>query len=164
MTLVWEKCNEFQLPLWVAAVDFRNAFDTVEHDSMWSALSTMGVPRAYIRVFAKLYSDQVGIVVTDRESRRFAMKRGTKQGDPTSPNIFNAVLEYALADAQQEWRRKGWGIDVGGGRIHTLCNLRFADDVLLLAGSRRQLECMLEDLARRTATVGLEIHFGKSTV
>lgn len=129
MTLVWEKCNEFQLPLWVAAVDFRKAFDTVEHDSMSSALSTMGAPSAYIRVFAKLYSDQVGIVVTDRESRRFAMKRGTKQGDPTSPNIFNAFLEYALADAEQEWRRKGWGIDVGGGRIHTLCNLRFADDV-----------------------------------
>ena len=117
MTIIWEQCHEFQLPVWIAAVDFRKAFDTVEHPSLWAALSEMGVPQAYIRAFAKLYKDQYGIVVTDMESRQFEIKPGTKQGDPTSPNFFSAVLEYALADAQKEWREKGWGLDVGTGRL-----------------------------------------------
>ena len=164
MTIIWEQCNEFQLPVWIAAVDFTKAFDTVEHASLWAALSEMGVPQAYIRVFAKLYKDQYGIVVTDKESRKFEIKRGTKQGDPTSPNLFNAVLEYALADAQKEWRKKGWGLDVGTGRLQTLCNLRFAGDVLLFASSKYQLKCMLEELAKRTKDVGLEIHRGKTKI
>ena len=55
--MIWEKCNEFNLPLWAAAIDFKKAFDTVEHDGIWGALDKMGVPKAYIKVFAKMYSD-----------------------------------------------------------------------------------------------------------
>ena len=54
MTIIWEQCNEFQLPVWIAAVDFKKAFDTVEHASLWAALSEMSVPQTFIRVFAKL--------------------------------------------------------------------------------------------------------------
>eukprot|EP00973_Karenia_brevis_P028267 3894935-Karenia_brevis.AAC.1 len=31
-TCLEEKAHEFQLPLWLAAIDFRKAFDTVEHN------------------------------------------------------------------------------------------------------------------------------------
>jgi hypothetical protein len=118
----------------------------------------------YIRIFAQIYRQQSGVVVTDTESRTFKIQRGTKQGDPSSPNIFNAVLEYALAEAQQSWRRKGWGIDIGRGRLNALCNLRFADDIMLLATSRQQLQTMLNDVIRRAAQVGLSIHFGKTSI
>ena len=42
-----EKHSEFQLPLWVAAIDFRKAFDCVEHDSLWAALEELNVPGVY---------------------------------------------------------------------------------------------------------------------
>ena len=77
-TTIWEKCKEFNLPLWSAATDFWKAFDTVEHSSIWSALEVMGVPSAYIKVFAKLYSGQVGTVITDGESKKFEIRQGTK--------------------------------------------------------------------------------------
>ena len=62
--------GEYQLPLWVAAVDFQKAFDTVEHTSIWEALRSMGVPAAYIRVLASLYKGQRGTVVTTRSVSR----------------------------------------------------------------------------------------------
>lgn len=97
---VWEKRNEFNLPLWVAAIDFSKAFDCVEHASIWKALDGMGVPRAYIKVMTKLYADQTGVAVTDKESKTFSTIRGTKQGDPSSPIIFNALLENVIVDVQ----------------------------------------------------------------
>ena len=35
ITLLAEKMNEYNLPLWVVAVDFRKAFDTINHGSLW---------------------------------------------------------------------------------------------------------------------------------
>ena len=55
-----------------------------------------------------------------------------------------------------------WRVDVGGGR--RLTNLRFADDVLLVAESAAKLQEMLADLADAAAQVGLELHFGKTKV
>jgi hypothetical protein len=69
-----------------------------------------------------------------------------------------------MVDVQAAWRAKGWGVDVGAGRKSALCNLRFADDVLLLATSKAQLRQMLEDVIKATATVGLELHFGKTVI
>jgi hypothetical protein len=161
---IWEKCNEFNLPLWVAAIDFSKAFDCVGHACIRKALDDMGVPRAYIKVMTKLYADQTGVVVTDKESKTFSIRWGTKQGDPSSPIIFNAVLENVMVDVQAAWREKGWGLDLGAGRKSALCNLRFADDVLLLATSKEQLRQMLEDVIKATAAAGLELHFGKTVI
>ena len=61
-----------------------------------------------------------------------------------------------------KWAREGGGVEVGGGR--RLTNLRFADDVLLVAASAAKLQEMLADLADAAAQVGLELHFGKTKV
>jgi hypothetical protein len=47
LVLLVERSFEFQQPLWIAMVDYRKAFDTVEHSSMWKALDSAGVPGAY---------------------------------------------------------------------------------------------------------------------
>jgi hypothetical protein len=133
IVLLAEKASEFQLPIWVAAIDFQKAFDTVDHRGIWSALSKMGVPLVYIRTLALMYRDQSGEIITDKVSKRFKIRRGTKQGDPLSPKIFNAVLEKVLHDPQNQWRSKGWGVQVGADESSRLCNLRFADDLLLVA-------------------------------
>eukprot|EP00973_Karenia_brevis_P018771 2573167-Karenia_brevis.AAC.1 len=63
-----------------------------------------------------------------------------------SPLLFNAVLEQAIRQVQPKWRQKGWGIRLGDETKDLLTNLRFADDILLLASSRRQLERMINEL------------------
>lgn len=164
MALLIEASVEFNVPLWACAVDFRKAFDTVSHGLLWEALADQGVPKAYIRILAKLYENQVGRIVADRTSKEYKIRRGTKQGDPMSPKLFNAVLEKAVGSIQKEWRKKGFGICFGDNNEDRLCTLRFADDLILLASSKNQLKKMLCDLSVAARGVGLELHFGKTKV
>ena len=97
-----------------------------------------------------------------RESRAFRITRGTKQGDPVSPPLFNAVLEKAMTKIKAKWLQKGWGIRVGPYPGDLLQNLRFADDVLLVAKSIKVLKQMLADLSVAAGEVGLELHMGKT--
>ncbi|GBP25130.1 Retrovirus-related Pol polyprotein from type-1 retrotransposable element R2 [Eumeta japonica] len=48
-----------------------------------------------------------------------------RQGDPLSPKLFNAVLEYAFR--RLNW--KNYGININGNPLN---HLRFTDDTLLL--------------------------------
>ena len=54
--LLVEKSYEHQVSTWVAALDFRKAFDSVEHFGLWEALSAQGVPLEYISLLQDLYS------------------------------------------------------------------------------------------------------------
>eukprot|EP00959_Pyramimonas_sp_CCMP1952_P015857 335302-Pyramimonas_sp.AAC.2 len=105
---------EFNLDLWVAAVDFEKAFDSVKHASFWSALRGQGVPGSYITVMIKLCGDQTRQVVSDRDSEAFPLQRGTKQGGPMSPSLFNAVLEDAMRKLKKQWRAKRCGVKIDG--------------------------------------------------
>ena len=88
VTMLYEKCHEWGGSLWIAAVDFKKAFDTVEHEYLWRSLSDADVPGEYIDVSKRLYALQVGTIVADQESQPFKICRGTKQGDPISPPLL----------------------------------------------------------------------------
>ena len=79
-----EKTEEWRREMWVAVVDFMKAFDSIEHDAIWKALSRQGVHDGYIQILKNLYRRQHGQVKTDKQSRLFQISRGTKQGDPLS--------------------------------------------------------------------------------
>jgi hypothetical protein len=78
-----------------------------------------------------------------------------------SPKIFNAALEGIFRKIQPLWRERGWGVQAGD---QLLCNLRFADDVVLIASSKYQVTRMLEDLMTAAADTGLQIHLGKTKI
>ena len=59
------------------------------------------------------------------------MVQGTKQGNPLSTILFNAVLEDIFGEIKIFWNEKQIGEDVSLGITEILQNLRFADDVLL---------------------------------
>ena len=148
MVLLIEAHREFNQPLWVCTVDFQKAFDSVEHFALWEALAEQGVDGQYIKLTAILYDGQVGKIRGPPSSKAFYIRRGTKQGDPMSPKIFNVVLEDVFRKIQPRWQQAGWGVKVGD---RLLCNLRFADDVVMLAASKSQATHMLEDLMSAAA-------------
>ena len=116
---------------------------------------------------ARLYHGQVGFVSLDGIlSKAFEIRRGTKQGDPLSPALFNAVLEDGLRKIKSKWHKKSseYAIAVGETGADILTNLRFADDLLLMASSKKQIKEILEDLVASAGGVGLEIHVGKTKV
>ena len=162
VTMLYETCAEWNMPLWIAAIDFKKAFDTVEQGDIWTALEEQGIPPQYVNVFKRLYADQTGTVIAKRTSRTFSITRGTKQGDPVSLALFNAVLEKAITKVKSIWMAKGFGIRIGPFQEDILSNLQFADDVFLLAKSIKTLRKIIKDLEAAVGEVGLEMHMGKT--
>ena len=113
----------------------------------------------------KIYKDQKASVRTDAECNMFEIRKGTKQGDPLSSLLFNTVLQNSLKEVTQRWqKKKGMGIYLSDHDHDCLTNLRFADDVLLFATSKEQLQKMLYEFKESTEKVGLRIHPGKTKV
>ena len=73
-------------------------------DYSWSSLQYCGIKPAYVRLLQRLYSQQEGTVLTDKESDVFPIKRGTKQGDPLSSLLFNTVLQFFLENDLKRWQ------------------------------------------------------------
>ena len=158
ITLLAEKCNEFNIPLWIATLDFRKAFDSIEHSSIWSSLIAQGVPPCYVQTLSKLYAGQYASVQSDARSRAFPIQKGTKQGDPISPLIFNSVLEEVMRETKSRWARNKFGLQLGHGRESTLTNFRFADDIILIGRSLPQIKKMIADVSEVGGRVGLQLH------
>ena len=93
------KCAEWGCALWCASLDLRNAFDRVNHESLFAVLDAAGMPGAYVSLLRSLYTSQTGAV---RDGRPFHIRRGVKQGDVLSPLLFNVALEYAL----DKWKQR----------------------------------------------------------
>ena len=162
--ILQERSHEWQRPLWVSAVDFKKAFDTINHDGLWQALTHQHVPQQYIHLLQRLYADQTAAVETDKLSRPFDIQRGVKQGDPLSSLLFNALLEDTFRTLKQQWSARDYGIRLGHTRSTQLTNLRFADDVLLFATTLPQLTSMLNSLHDVAAHNGLQLHPDKTVI
>ena len=157
-----QRCREWGVPLYISTIDFTKAFDSIKHSALWKSLRFYGVKPAYIKLLQRLYSQQEGTVLTDKESDVFSIKRGTKQGDPLSSLLFNTVLQYSLEEDLKRWQEKRKGIKLSDANEDCLTNLRFADDVLLFSTSLEKLREMLCEFKISTEAVGLGIHPDKT--
>eukprot|EP00973_Karenia_brevis_P025696 3544516-Karenia_brevis.AAC.1 len=39
-SIIQERARDYQLDIWMAAVDYRKAFDSIHHSAIWTALET----------------------------------------------------------------------------------------------------------------------------
>ena len=63
---------------------------------------------------------------------------GVIQGCPLSPHLFNLYLEWVIRMALANYEG---GIDIGGTKISSM---RYADDIVLVAESKEELQRMVE--------------------
>ena len=164
--IIEQKCHEWSIKMWIATIDFKKASDVITHKPIRKALNSCGINHDYISLLKKIYKDQKASVQTVVESNMFEIKKGTKQGDPLSSLLFNTVLQNSLKEiTTQRWqKKKGMGIYLSDHDHDCLTNLRFADDVLLFATSKEQLQNMMCEFKRSTEKVGLRIHPGRTQV
>ena len=159
-----QRCREWGVPLYISTIDFTNAFDRIKHSAFWSSLQFYGIEPAYVKLLQRLYSQQIGTVLTDKESDVFPIKWGTKQGDPLSSLLFNTMLQISLEGDLKRWQDQQKGITLSDKKEDCLTNLRFADDVLLFSTSLEKLRGMLCEFMTSTEAVGLGIHPDKTKI
>jgi hypothetical protein len=146
---VLEKSNEYNLEIHFLFVDFHKAFDTIDHCRLWEAMHKQGCQTEVIRILQNLYQNAEAYIKIESAGPRFKVKRGVKQGDPLSPNLFTCALESIFREL--DWEE--YGMSINGMRLH---NLRFADDLILISGNKDELERMGEELFAKCDEWGLQ--------
>ncbi len=84
----------------VLFLDFRKAFDSVNHLFMFMLLAHMGFPAEYIMWISLLYQNALSVVKHNNWlTKPFLLQRGVRQGCLLSCHLFNLVgqvLIYSL--------------------------------------------------------------------
>jgi hypothetical protein len=134
-------------------LDVRKAFDSVSHDTIVLAMRRLGCPDPFLSYIRDLYSRSSTVIEHNGErSAPIFTRRGVKQGDPLSPFMFNAVIDWAFSSLDEHV-----GFSFGHVRVN---NLGYADDVALLSDTRAGLRSQLGKFESHLAKGGLTISAG----
>ena len=160
LRLIMEKAREFQQPLYMAFIDYRKAFDRLDHSKLWQILLSMGAPQACVTAVMHLYAKQSAVVRVEGEmSLPFHIRRGVRQGCLLSPMCFNLYSEAVMRESVDEL---AWaGVSIGGVRVN---NLRYADDIVLITTSSHSLQHLVAKLNLISSEYKLDINTSKTKV
>ncbi|KAJ2946814.1 hypothetical protein O0L34_g16138 [Tuta absoluta] len=154
-----EKCREFNIPLVLCFIDYAKAFDCVQWNTMLDVLIEMGVPEHLAFLIQNLYLDGTSFVkLENQNSKSFHTERGVRQGCILSPKLFNLYGEHIMRKALDGW---DGGIAVGG---HKITNLRYADDMTIVASSEIEMASLLKKIEMESALLGLKINHTKTKI
>ena len=133
---------------------------TVDHNKLWKIQKEMGIPDHLTCLFRNLYAGQEATVRTGHGTTNwFKIGKGVCQSCRLSPCLFNFYAEYIMRNAGQEEAQAG--IKVAGRNIN---NLRYADDITLLAESEEELKSLLMKVKEEIEKVGLKLNIQKTKI
>ena len=102
----------------------------------------MGIPDYLTRLLRNLYAGQEATVKTEHGTADwFQIEKGVHQGYILSPCLFNLYAEYIMQNARLD---EAQGRIKIAGRNININNLRYADDITLMAESEEELRSIDE--------------------
>ena len=139
-------------------VDFRQAYDSVPRDKLFSFLASLGIHSYMLTTLASMYwRVPVRPKCNGRVGAPFLSTSGVRQGDPISPLLFGLYLDRLEAFLAQRAPRDG--IMLGGRYLHCLL---YADDTALLAPTSTSLQTLLNLLSEFCNANGLQVNLSKT--
>jgi hypothetical protein len=78
-------------------IDFKKAYDSVRREVLYDILIEFGIPMKLVRLTKLCLRETYSRVrVSKHLSAMFPIRNGFKQGDASSPLLFNFALDYAI--------------------------------------------------------------------
>ena len=125
-------------PLYIAFLDLSKAFDRVWWEGLLAKLWESGIQGKPWRLIKEIYRNVKNkVVFNDYESDYFDQEYGVKQGYVFNPTLFSVLM----TDLVQMLSDQNIGVNISLNRINCLL---FADHVVLMAESPRELQTLLQ--------------------
>jgi exonuclease III len=145
-------------------IDFRKAYDSVDRDVLWKCLEGIGVHGKILHSMHGMYEGGGMCVRIDGQvGPAFTTHTGVRQGDPLSPLLFGLLIDTLEGHLDASLPDAGVGLGVGEHR-QLLRLLLYADDLVLLASTRQELQDLLHGLQTFCRAKGLTVNVRKSEV
>ena len=123
-------------------------------------LKEMRIPDHLTSLLRNLYAGQEATVRTGHETTDcFKIGKGVRRGCILSPCLFNLHAEYIMRKVGLDEAQAG--IKIAGRNVN---NLRYADDITLMAESEEELKSLLMKVKEESENVGLKLNFQKTKI
>ena len=145
-------------------LDWKQAFDSLDHTAMLAALDRFGIPPNYLSIITSLYTEPTFQVISrDGNVAKGKVGSGIRQGCPLSPYLFIIVLSVIMSDLDDHLLDTGvptntWSV----GR--PTYDLEYADDTLLMALTHEQMQQFLFGLEKIAASYGMQLNETKTEI
>ena len=174
-----EKCQEQNLDLYLTFVDLTKAFDSVCREGLWRIMAKFGCPQKLITMVRQFHDGMMASVQDQSaSSASFSVTNGVKQGCVLAPTLFSmmfsAMLQHAFTDDSNGIK---YNCRFDGGlfnlrrlqaktkiQTRTVCELLFADDSALAAGSEADMQHTVNLFSSACDNFGLTISTKKTEV
>ena len=138
-------------PLHILSLDWRQAFDSLDHTAMLHALKRFGLSENMLASIAAIYEAPTFCTRGFQDHTASGkVKAGIRQGCPLSPYLFVIVLTVIFADIDKDLEEKGTPRNTWS-TLHPVYDLEYADDTLLLARTIPQPP-VLPELSRKDSS------------
>lgn len=159
VTEVFQDARESRKTLYCLYLDWGNAFNSIDHDVLWRAMSLSGFQDQDIRLVAELYRESTfGVENSFGTTAPLPVRCRVKQGDLISPTVFcltmNVLLRRLAAIGQGYVHSSGMEYNV----------LAFADDLCLLSDSADKMQLLVDEVAKFADWSGMCINVSKSEI
>jgi sorting nexin-29 len=93
--MILEKCREFDVPVYQLVIEFKQTYDSLNQERLWTALVSMGIPGKLVALCRmSIQNTQCCVRVENEISKIFKVDSGVRQDDAISPMFFNLTWEY----------------------------------------------------------------------
>ena len=149
-----KQAREFQKSIYFCFIDYAKSFDCIHYNKLWKILEDMEIPDHLTCLLRNLYAGQEATVRTRHGTMGwFQTGKRVRQGCILSPYLFNLYAECIMRNAQLDDSQAG--IKISGRNIN---NLRYADDITLMAESKEELKSLLMRVREESQRAGLKLN------
>lgn len=156
--LLW--ANTRKLPGIFCSFDQEKAFDTVSHRYLFRVLDEAGFSVGFRRMVQALYSRPTSaVLIQDRVSEAFIVRRGVRQGDPLSPALYVLAIEPLLQRLSCDSRISKFLLPPGSPPVALFA---YADDLSIVVPDEASVCTVLDVIDSYCRASGARLNRSKS--